>query len=220
VTVEAVANAVQTESGSVGQLITQEQVKNIQLNGRNPLYLAQLEPGVVRSNSMAAFAFGLDNGINVNGARSNIQDWGGFIGQWDTRIWKDEPLRGWAISGNHPAWPPANMPEKERRAPSPRYPEDYIGLREGFVKPADVAWYASHHHTADGLNEPYQYSYLFAYAIEVPVNARTLTLPNNDKIRVLAVSVAEENPELSPAQPLYDTLNHTEPPQTSEQATR
>src|SRR3981189_3699826 len=29
-----------------------------------------MEPGVVRSNSMAAFAFGLDNGINVNGARS------------------------------------------------------------------------------------------------------------------------------------------------------
>ena len=70
VTVEASAITVQTESGSVGQLIAQEQVKNIQLNGRNPLYLAQMEPGVVRSNSMAAFAFGLDNGINVNGARS------------------------------------------------------------------------------------------------------------------------------------------------------
>ncbi len=70
VTVEAEANAVQTESGSVGQLITQEQVKSIQLNGRNPLYLSQLEPGVVRNNSMAAFSFGLDNGINVNGARS------------------------------------------------------------------------------------------------------------------------------------------------------
>ena len=70
VTVEANSITVQTESGSVGQLITQEQVKNIQLNGRNPLYLAQMEPGVVRSNSMAAFAFGLDNGINVNGARS------------------------------------------------------------------------------------------------------------------------------------------------------
>jgi hypothetical protein len=70
VTVEAGANIVQTESGAVGQLITQEQVKNIQLNGRNPLYLAQMEPGVVRSNSMASFSFGLDNGINVNGARS------------------------------------------------------------------------------------------------------------------------------------------------------
>lgn len=70
VTVEANANTVQTESGAVGQLITQEQVKNIQLNGRNPIYLSQLEPGVVRGQSMAAFSFGLDNGINVNGARS------------------------------------------------------------------------------------------------------------------------------------------------------
>ena len=70
VTVEASANTVQTESGSVGQLISQEQVKNIQLNGRNPLYLAQMEPGVVRSNSMAALGFGLDNPLNVNGARS------------------------------------------------------------------------------------------------------------------------------------------------------
>jgi hypothetical protein len=70
VNVEAGVNTVQTESSSVGQLVTQEQVKSIQLNGRNPLYLSQLEPGVVRGNSMAAFAFALDNGINVNGARS------------------------------------------------------------------------------------------------------------------------------------------------------
>jgi hypothetical protein len=70
VTVEATANTVQTESGAVGQLITQEQVRNIQLNGRNPLYLAQMEPGVVRNNSMAALGFALDNPLNVNGARS------------------------------------------------------------------------------------------------------------------------------------------------------
>jgi hypothetical protein len=70
ITVEAGANTVQTESGAVGQLITQEQVKSIQLNGRNPLYLSQMEPGVVRTNPMASFSFGLDNGINVNGARS------------------------------------------------------------------------------------------------------------------------------------------------------
>lgn len=70
ITVEANANTVQTESGAVGQLITQEQVKSIQLNGRNPLYLAQMEPGVVRNNSMAALGFGLDNPLNVNGARS------------------------------------------------------------------------------------------------------------------------------------------------------
>lgn len=70
VTVEAGVNNVHTESSAVGQLVTQEQVRSIQMNGRNPLYLSQMEPGVVRNASMASFAFGLDNGINVSGARS------------------------------------------------------------------------------------------------------------------------------------------------------
>ncbi len=59
VTVEAGVNNVQTESAVVGQLVTQEQVKSIQLNGRNPVYLAQMEPGVVRNAPMANFSFGL-----------------------------------------------------------------------------------------------------------------------------------------------------------------
>ena len=70
---------------------------------------------------------------------------------------------------------------------------------------------ASHHHTAEGLNEPYQYSYLFAYGIDLPPGAKTLTLPNNDNIRVLAVSVADEGPQVKPVQALYDTLSRTEP---------
>ncbi len=70
VTVQSDVNTVQTESAVVGQLVTQEQVKSIQLNGRNPLYLSQLEPGVVRNAPMASFNFGLDNGLNIGGARS------------------------------------------------------------------------------------------------------------------------------------------------------
>ena len=138
----------------------------------------------------------------------NIQAWNGFIGQWDTRMWKNPPARDWAISANHAAWPPADEQERERRPQSPRYPEDYVGLEPGFVKPAGLAWYASHHHTPDGLNEPYEYSYLFAYPIDILENARTLTLPNNDKIRILAISVAEENPTLDLAQSLYGNLNN------------
>ena len=78
------------------------------------------------------------------------------------------------------------------------------------MKTAELAWYASHQHTAEGLNQPYQYAYLFAYPIEVSAGERTLTLPDNDKIRILAISAAEEVPELNPAQPLYDTLNQAE----------
>jgi alpha-mannosidase len=150
----------------------------------------------------------------------NIQAWNGFIGQWDTRVWKDQPERDWAISAHHAVWPPPDEQEREARAPSPRYPEDYVGLKAGYVKPAGLAWYVSHHHTPDGLNEPYQYSYLFAYSIEVPAGTRTLTLPDNDKIRILAVTEAEEDPSLKAAVPLFDTLDRTEPPQTMEQGTR
>jgi alpha-mannosidase len=146
----------------------------------------------------------------------NIQDWGGFIGQWDTRIWKDLPHTNWAISAHQAVWPPPDMAQREKPDPTPSYPGDYIGLKAGFVKPAGVAWYASHQHTVAGLNEPYRYSYLFAYAMDLNHNEKTLALPDNSKIRILAISIAQENPELKPAHPLFDTLNRTEPPQAME----
>jgi len=148
--------------------------------------------------------------IGTTPVNLNIQDWGGFIGQWDTRIWKPQEERDWAFSANHAVWP-ATDEQKREQYTAPRYPEDYVRLDPGYVKPASLAWYASHHHTSAGLNQPYAYSYLFAYPIELSGPSQSLTLPNNDKIRILAISVARENPELVPAQPLYDTLNDTEP---------
>jgi alpha-mannosidase len=79
-------------------------------------------------------------------------------------------------------------------------------ITPGFIKRAPVAWYSNHRHTADGKNEAYSYSYLFAYAIDLPAGAKTLTLPDNDKIRVMAITVADEPQQVSPAEPLYDTL--------------
>ncbi len=70
VTVQADANTLQTESASVGQLVTREQVKSIQLNGRNPQYLAELEPGVMRNAPLSSFNFAPDNSFHVDGARS------------------------------------------------------------------------------------------------------------------------------------------------------
>jgi alpha-mannosidase len=113
-----------------------------------------------------------------------IQDWGGFIGQWDDRQWSSKDTS----QDNY---------------------GDMLGLRPGFIKRADVAWYCSHHHNAVGGNVPYSYSYLFAYAIDLPPGARTIQLPNNDRVRVLAMSVANGNPTLRPAQPLYDELPST-----------
>jgi alpha-mannosidase len=172
---------------------------------------------------LAASAGGDQNAtFQVGGAKVDlkIQGWTGFIGQWDTRLWKNEQERDWTISANHAVWPPADLQQREQRPVSPRYPEDYIGLQAGYVKPASLAWYASHQHTADGLNQPYQYSYLFAYPIELSGSARTLRLPNNEKIRILAISAVDENPKLTPAQPLYDTLNSSVKPGTVPESVR
>jgi len=76
----------------------------------------------------------------------------------------------------------------------------------GFIKRDAIAWYASHLHNSDGGFEAYAYSYLFIYPIDLPANAKTLTLPDNPRIRILAISAANETGEVHPAQPLYDTL--------------
>jgi alpha-mannosidase len=158
---------------------------------------------------LAASADGDQNAVFRIGDRSielNIQDWTGFIGQWDTRLWKNQSGRDWAISANQAVWPPSDLQQRERRPVSPRYPEEYVGLQPGYVKTAELAWYASHQHTAEGLNQPYRYSYLFAYRIELFTGEQSITLPDNDKIRILAIATAEESPELYPVQPLYDTF--------------
>jgi alpha-mannosidase len=125
----------------------------------------------------------------------NIQDWGGYIGQWDNRTWKEKTT-------TMPAFPgAANQQPRTRTEPF----GELTGITPGFIKRADVAWYASHHHNADGTNALYSYSYLFAYSIDA-AGAKTLTLPNNDKIRILAITIADEPAAVKPAQPLYDTL--------------
>ena len=166
-----------------------------------------------------------------------VEDWGGFIGQWDTRVWKPRPdsvtmggsragqtpphevplRKDWATSANHATW---DLTSRGTPDWAPKYPEDYLGLHAGYIKPATLAWYASHHHTPDGLNEPYAYSYLFVYGIDIPKGAKTLTLPDNAAIRIMAVSVAKEEPAVKPAQPLYDTLGSTAASNVNEDAGR
>jgi hypothetical protein len=59
-----------------------------------------------------------------------------------------------------------------------------------------VAWFASHHLDEKGATVPYGYSYLFAHELDVPANAKTLTLPDNDRIRIMAVTASREPPSL------------------------
>jgi alpha-mannosidase len=119
--------------------------------------------------------------VGSNATELNIQNWGGFIGQWDDRQWSSKDTSN----------------------------DDYgqmLAIKPGYIKRADVAWYCTHHHDAAGKNISYRYSYLFAYPLDLPAGAKTITLPDNDKIRILAISVADQNAGVKPVQPLYDVL--------------
>lgn len=70
VTVEASTTQVQTETATVGKLVETKQVEYLQLNGRNPLFLAQLKPGV-QGGALGGNSFGLTTGgLNINGGRT------------------------------------------------------------------------------------------------------------------------------------------------------
>ena len=70
VTVTASVAQVQTESATVGRLVETKQVEYLQLNGRNPLFLAQIRPGV-QGGALGGNSFGLTTGgLNINGGRT------------------------------------------------------------------------------------------------------------------------------------------------------
>jgi len=113
--------------------------------------------------------------IDKNEIKLNVQDWTGYIGQYDNRVWDD----------------------------SKKYSK-VIGMEAGYIKRDNVAWFCSHRHSPSG-NDTYQYSYIFKYALELPEKATNLTLPNNSKVKIFAVTVSNnKNNVICPARPLYD----------------
>ena len=112
-------------------------------------------------------------------------NWTGYVGQWDNRLWE-----------------PADTSVEHKGAP--------IGLVPGFIKRTPVAWFATHHSTPQG-DAFYEYCYLFQLSYDLPPGTKSLTLPDNPKIRVFAVSVSREPTAAPPAAPLYDTLADHQP---------
>ncbi len=152
--------------------------------------------------------------VGAEGVERTIEDWGGYLGQWDRRLWKDVdlPLPPESVPGQSRLaarqW--ARVREYEKLHGPIRVP-GFAGLAPGYIKRSPVAWFASHRHTAEGRNEPYAYAYLFAQEIELPPGATTLTLPDDDRIRILAATAVQEPTSARPAQPLYDDLGEAPP---------
>src|SRR6185503_19000978 len=70
VEVSSTATAIQTESATVQKNVTREQIDSLELNGRNPIFMANLVPGT-RGGNLAGLSFNFSQGpSNINGART------------------------------------------------------------------------------------------------------------------------------------------------------
>jgi alpha-mannosidase len=144
-------------------------------------------------------------GVGTTAVPITVREWEGAIGQWDSRLTAPSALREPFV----PANPRGTPSQDEIRAglvvswdPATGEVHGIDQIRRAFVKRDEIAWIGSHRHTPDG-NQPYVASYVFAYAIDLPAGVQTVTLPNNDRLRIFAVTAAHEPPPARPTMPLY-----------------
>jgi alpha-mannosidase len=123
--------------------------------------------------------------VNGKATKLSIQDWSGYIGQWDARIWVGPML---ALTYN--------------------WGNKFVGLDAGYIKRDTVAFYSDHRREKNGGNGVYQFCYLYKYGIDLPAGATSITLPNDERIKMFAVTVAKDGHDnVTPGRPLYDTLD-------------
>ena len=72
ISVVAGSSQIQSDSAMVAKLVESKQIEKMSLNGRNPLFLALLKPGVrANGGQLTGFSFGLTSGgLSINGART------------------------------------------------------------------------------------------------------------------------------------------------------
>ena len=81
VSVEAYASTIETETGSVGEVIDQSKILELPLNGRNFLQLATLTPGAVNPNNSLLTTAGGSISVNGGGDLSNNYQMDGIVNQ-------------------------------------------------------------------------------------------------------------------------------------------
>lgn len=114
-----------------------------------------------------------------------IGGWSGYMGLWDNR-----EFEGFV----------AELSYSLRN--------DLKTIHPAFIRDQRIAWSASHRHLPAG-DALYEYGYLFAYRLEIPEGATSITLPNSRFVRIVAMSVGDEGNAI-PLQTPFEDLHRDE----------
>ncbi len=190
-------------SGARNVVVAKGQTIALPAGDYNRLYVLATAVG---GDTPAGFAF-VRKGAAAQSTTVRVQEWEGVVGQWNSRVVDDRLLRTVYVApeDDNQSWTldAINALTVTRFDQTTRTVSGLDRIHPGFVKRAEVAWVGGHRHAADG-NQPYVPSYVFAYALDVPKGAVSVRLPSNDRVRILAMTVARESAaKLTPAGTLY-----------------
>jgi len=115
-----------------------------------------------------------------------IQSWTGFVGQWYDRVFD----RKFGENDHH-------------------CDGKVVSILPAFIKRDAIAWFATHRHDPANGNESYRFTYLYHYVLPRD-SADEITLPHDERVRVIAMTVAEGN-QATAAASLYDDFADSKP---------
>lgn len=82
------------------------------------------------------------------------------------------------------------------------------GQTGGYLKPAHIAYIGTHRHSSEG-DAPYEFTYLFRIRLDLPKDARSVVLPNDQHIVLFAATAATDTDAAIPAAPFFTTSNRS-----------
>ncbi len=111
-----------------------------------------------------------------------VPDFTGLIGNWVGRVWLNRHLDD----------------------PSSFLIPDAAKFIPPFYKQQRVAWYTTHRHLPDA-DDPYEFTYMYRFELQVPEGATQVILPNNDQCVIFALSLSNTANSLTlPASRTFD----------------